>query len=74
MSSFRVLVGDFEIMGTTGAAGGNQPAMKSAAESFDVIDRRTEGNRQYLFRDPSFETAWDFCIRRLAIVAAPRPH
>ena len=74
MSSFRVLVGNFEIMGTTGAAGGNQPAMKSEAESFDVIDRRTGGNTKYLFRDPSFETAWDFCVRSLAIVVAARAH
>lgn len=74
MSSFRVLVGSFAIVGTTGAAGGNMPAMKSDAESFDVIDRRKEGNTDYLFRDRSFEAAWDFCTRRLAIVAAVRPH
>lgn len=74
MSSFRVLVGHFAIMGTTGAAGGNQPAMKSDAESFDVVDRRNQGNTQCLFRDGSFEKAWDFCVLRLAIVAAPRQH
>ncbi|SIO72858.1 hypothetical protein SAMN05444172_9345 [Burkholderia sp. GAS332] len=74
MSSFRVRVGNFEIVGTTGEADGYQPAKKSEAESFDVIDKRTEGGKEYLFRDPSFETAWFFCIRRLAIVAVPRPH
>ncbi|WP_176060313.1 hypothetical protein [Paraburkholderia sp. BCC1876] len=74
MSSFQVLVGGLAIVGSSGAAGGNRPAMKSDAASFDVIDRRGQGNTRYLFRDPSFEAAWDFCTRRLAIVAAARPH
>jgi hypothetical protein len=74
MSSFRVLVGRFEIAGTTGAASGRLPARKSDAVTFDVIDRKGEGNTQYLCRDQSFDAAWDFCTRRLAIVAAKRLH
>jgi hypothetical protein len=74
MGSFRVLVGGFAIVGTTGAAGGHQPAPKSEAVAFDVIDRRGMGNTQYLCRDQPFDEAWDFCTRRLAIVATTRPH
>ncbi|WGS55080.1 hypothetical protein LFL96_37010 (plasmid) [Paraburkholderia sp. D15] len=74
MSSFQVLLGDFAIVGSSGAAGGNRPAMKSDAASFDVIDRRGQGNTCYLFRDPSFDAAWDFCALRLAVVAAERSH
>jgi hypothetical protein len=74
MSSFRVLVGGLEIVGTTGVGSGRQPAQKSDAVAFDVIDRKGEGNTQYLCRDQSFDAAWDFCTRRLAIVAAKRLH
>ncbi|MGF6782058.1 hypothetical protein [Paraburkholderia sp. GAS334] len=74
MSSFRVLVGRFEIAGTTGAAGGRQPAQKSDAVAFDVIDRKGEGSAQYLCRDQPFDAAWDFCTRRIAIVGTARPH
>lgn len=74
MSSFRVLVGDFAIVGTTGAAGGRQPAMKSDAVAYDVIDRTSAGNKRYACRDQTFDAAWDFCARRIAIVAASRPH
>jgi hypothetical protein len=74
MSSFRVLVGDFAIVGTTGPAGGRQPAMKSDAVAYDVIDRTSDANTQYACRDQTFDAAWDFCTRRIAIVAAGRPH
>lgn len=74
MSSFRVLVGDFVIVSTTGAAGGRQPAMKSDAVAYDVIDRKSEGNTRYACRDQTFDEAWDFCTRRILIVAASRPH
>jgi len=70
MSSFRVLVGPFEIVGTTGASGGRQPALNSEAVAFDVIDRKYPGSTRYEIRDQTFDAAWDFCTRRLAIVAA----
>jgi hypothetical protein len=35
MRAFRVLVGKFEIVGTTGAANGRLPALKSEAVAFD---------------------------------------
>jgi hypothetical protein len=74
MSSFRVLVGNFAIVGTTGAERGRQPTVKSDAVVFDVIDRKSAGNTQYACRDQTFEEAWDFCTRRIAIVAARRSH
>ncbi|WP_175772998.1 hypothetical protein [Paraburkholderia phenazinium] len=74
MSSFRVLVGNFAIVGTTGEAGGHQPAVKSEAVAFDVIDRRCSGYTAYLRRDQPFEAAWDFCAARLAIEAARKLH
>lgn len=74
MSPFRVLVGKFEIVGTTGEADGRQPAVKSEAVVFDVIDRRAPGNTLYVCRDRSFDEAWDLSIRRLAIASASRLH
>jgi hypothetical protein len=74
MASFQVLVGGFAIVGTTGAEGGRQPAVKSEAVAFDVIDRKAEGNTRYARRDQSFDEAWDFCTRSLAFTAAKRPH
>ncbi|MBU6486225.1 MAG: hypothetical protein KGQ57_00180 [Burkholderiales bacterium] len=74
MSSFRVLVGNFAIVGTTGACDGRRPTIKSQAVAFDVIDRTGAGNTQYLCRDQEFEAAWDFCTRRLAIMAATKTH
>ena len=67
-------MGPFEIVGTTGASGGRQPARNSEAVAFDVIDRKSGGNTRYEIRDQTFDAAWDFCTRRLAIVAARRPH
>jgi hypothetical protein len=74
MSSFRVLVGNFAIVGTTGEADGRQPAAKSEAVAFDVIDRRGRGSTTYLCRDQPFDAAWDFCTTRLAIEAARKLH
>ena len=73
-SSFGVLVGDFAIVGTTGAERGRQPTVKSDAVAYDVIDRKSGDNTQYACRDQTFEAAWDFCTRRIAIVATSRPH
>ncbi|MGF7137271.1 hypothetical protein P3T40_008784 [Paraburkholderia sp. EB58] len=74
MSSFRVLVGNFAIAGTTGEADGRQPAVKSKAVAFDVIDRRGCDETTYLCRDQPFEAAWDFCAARLAIEASRKLH
>ncbi|MDE1180767.1 hypothetical protein [Paraburkholderia sp.] len=62
MSFFQVLVGQFAIVGTTGAEDGRRPADKSRAVAFDVIDRHD--NVTYLCRDQSFDSAWDFCALR----------
>jgi hypothetical protein len=72
MSSFRVLVGRFEIVGTTGEADGHKPASKSQAVSFDVRDRVI--GEEPVCRDPSFDAAWDFCTMRLAALAQRTLH
>lgn len=74
MSPFRVLVGKFEIVGTTGEADGRQPAIKSEAVVFDVIDRRVPGNTLYVCRDTSFDEAWDLSVQSSAMAAASRLH
>lgn len=71
MAQFRVLVGKFAIVGTTGVADGSRPAGKSAAVAFDVIDRR-EG--QYPCRDQTFLSAWDFCTAQLQAEKVSRMH
>lgn len=74
MASFQVLVGDFAIVATNGAAGGRQQVCKSEAVAFDVIDRKGRGSTNYACRDQSFVEAWDFCAHRLLVTAAPRSH
>jgi hypothetical protein len=69
MSAFRVLVGKFEIVGTTGAANGRLPALKSEAVAFDVIVRTSSGNgdKQYVSRDQSWDAAFDYCVLKALI-------
>jgi hypothetical protein len=69
MRVIRVLVGKFEIVGTTGAANGRLPALKSKAIAFDVIDRTSGGNgdRQYVSRDQPLDAAFDYCVRRALV-------
>ncbi|SIT34893.1 conserved hypothetical protein [Paraburkholderia ribeironis] len=74
MASFKILLGNYSIVATNGASGGRQPVGKSDAVSFDVIDRRSQGNVQFAARDQTFSEAWDFCARRLLVIAASRPH
>ncbi|CAE6849590.1 hypothetical protein R75461_07407 [Paraburkholderia nemoris] len=74
MASFKILVGKYSIIATNGASGGRQPVGKSDAVSFDVIDRRSQGNTQFAARDQTFSEAWDFCAHRLLVTAASRPH
>ncbi|MEW6342978.1 MAG: hypothetical protein AB1704_20145 [Pseudomonadota bacterium] len=69
MRAFRVLVGKFEIVGTTGAANGRLPALKSEAVAFDVIDRTSSGNgdKQYVSRDQPLDVAFDYCVRKALV-------
>ena len=68
MRAFRVLVGKFEIVGTTGAANGRLPALKSEAVAFDVIDRTSGGgDKQYVSRDQPLDVAFDYCVRKALI-------
>lgn len=67
MSYFQMKVGNrFTIVATNGAANGHQPVRKSDATGFDVIDRRI---CRTVARDEPFESAFDFCTRRLAVIA-----
>ncbi|MBN3785687.1 hypothetical protein G3N94_02080 [Burkholderia sp. Ac-20353] len=74
MMAFRVLLGEFEIVATTGAANGRQPTGLSKAESFDVIDRHCKGDDRYVLRDEPFEPAVDFCMAWLEQKAKSRKH
>lgn len=70
MSFFQMRVGNrFTIVATNGAANGHQPVVKSEATGFDVFDRV---NCRIVARDEPFDTAFDFCTRRLAVMPAPR--
>lgn len=70
MSVFQMMVGNrFTIVATNGAANGHQPVWKSEATGFDVYDRIA---CKVVVRDKPFETAFDFCTRRLAVLSAPR--
>ena len=72
MDAFRVLVGQYEIVATTGAESGRKPTAKSQAVAFDVIDRTALNEARYACRDQDFWDAWFFCVRRSAITAATR--
>jgi hypothetical protein len=70
MSFFQMKVGNrFTIVATNGAANGHQPVYKSEATGFDVFDRM---NCKTVVRDEPFETAFDFCTLRLAVLSVPR--
>jgi hypothetical protein len=67
MSYFQMKVGNkFTIVATNGAANGHQPVLKSDATGYDVFDR---ASCKTVFRDQPFDAAFDFCTRRLALVA-----
>lgn len=68
MRAFRVLVGKFEIIGTSGVVNGRVPASKSDAVAFDVIDRTAGGDdTRYVSRDQSFVAAFDLCVRKALV-------
>ncbi|SOE97490.1 hypothetical protein SAMN05414139_10619 [Burkholderia sp. D7] len=64
--SFRMIVGRFEIVATSGARNGSVPVGKSDAEAYDVVDRdkRSGGKREQ--HSVPLDTAWFFCVRRQA--------
>ncbi|HKR45635.1 hypothetical protein M3A49_35195 [Paraburkholderia sp. CNPSo 3076] len=67
MSFFQMKVGNrFTIVATNGAANGHQPVCKSEATGFDVFDRMS---CKTVARDEPFESAFDFCTLRLAVMA-----
>lgn len=68
MSYFQMKVGSrFTIIATNGAANGHQPVLKSDATGYDVFDRTS---CKTVCRDQPFDAAFDFCTRRLALLAA----
>ncbi|AOK42499.1 TPA: hypothetical protein QDB15_006236 [Burkholderia vietnamiensis] len=74
MMAFRLLLGEFEIVATTGATDGRRPTTQSDAQAFDVIDRNADGERRYVLRAEPFGGAVDFCMAWLAQQAAARKH
>ena len=71
MAQFRVFVGQFAIVGTTGPGNGRQPAGKSNAVTYDVIDRKNGGNVR---RDMAFWAAWEFVGTQLEAAKRSRLH
>ncbi|MGF7191861.1 hypothetical protein JOE11_004934 [Robbsia andropogonis] len=71
MSQFCVIISRFAIVGTTGIDNGSQPAGKSEAVAFDVIDRSSMRTRH---RDLPFWTAWEFCVSQLQAEKLSRLH
>ena len=70
MSFFQMKVGNkFTIVATNGAANGHRPVCKSEATGFDVFDRTS---CRTVAQDQPFDAAFDFCTRRLAVMAANR--
>jgi hypothetical protein len=68
MSYFQMKVGNrFTIVATNGAANGHQPVLKSDATGYDVFDH---SSCKTVFRDQPFDSAFDFCTRRLSLVPA----
>ena len=64
--SFKMIVGRFEIVATSGAKNGSVPVDKSDAEAYDVLDRKQHSGGKIEQRSVTLDTAWFFCVRRQA--------
>jgi hypothetical protein len=64
--SFRMIVGRFEIVATSGAENGSVRVGKSEAQAYDVVDRDKLSGSQVERRSVTLDTAWSFCVRRQA--------
>ncbi|MFM0123342.1 MULTISPECIES: hypothetical protein [Paraburkholderia] len=60
---FRMIVGRFEIVATSGVENGSAPVGKSEAQAYDVIDRRSTGLTTTAKRGVELDDAWFYCVR-----------
>jgi hypothetical protein len=60
---FRMIVGRFEIVATSGVKNGSVPVGKSEAQAYDVIDRRSTGLITTAKRGVELDDAWTYCVR-----------
>jgi hypothetical protein len=63
---FRMIVGRFEIVGTSGVKNGSVRVGKSEALAYDVIDRHQRGNIIPTKVGVDFDDAWFYCVRHQA--------
>lgn len=60
---FKMIVGRFEIVATSGVANGSVRVGKSQAQAYDVIDRRQTGIAKPEKSGVGLDDAWFYCVR-----------
>jgi hypothetical protein len=60
---FKMIVGRFEIVATSGVKNGSVRVGKSEAQAYDVIDRRQTGCVEPEKRGVQLDDAWCYCVR-----------
>lgn len=60
---FKMIVGWFEIVATSGVKNGSVRVGKSEAQAYDVIDRRKTGVVTPEKRGVELDDAWSYCVR-----------
>ncbi|RZF23793.1 hypothetical protein EVC45_42350 [Paraburkholderia sp. UYCP14C] len=60
---FRMIVGRFEIVATSGVKNGSVRVGKSQAQAYDVIDRRQAVNTKPEKVGLDLDDAWTYCVR-----------
>jgi hypothetical protein len=66
MSFFRMVMGRFEIVATSGVKNGSVRVPKSEAEAYDVVDRDKRLGVRVAQQGVTLDTAWFYCVRRHA--------
>ncbi|MGF6649585.1 hypothetical protein OKW34_000147 [Paraburkholderia youngii] len=60
---FKMIVGRFEIVATSGVKNGSVRVGKSQAQAYDVIDRRQAVNTNPEKVGLDLDDAWTYCVR-----------
>jgi hypothetical protein len=60
---FKMIVGRFEIVATSGVKNGSVRVGKSEAQAYDVIDRRQAVNAKPEQTGMELDDAWTYCVR-----------
>lgn len=60
---FKMIVGRFEIIATSGVRNGSVRVGKSDAQAYDVIDRRQTGKVTPEKVGVELDDAWSYCVR-----------